>query len=235
MKMTKLKKYKWLLIAWVFVFLTLTITASYGWLFLENSKDIHFSPGGFSINLEAKYENKSINHDHGIYMFNGLSVDDYTVAKDLIKNQTQGVVGMLDQHVDGMNINVSVSCESSGHIRIKVLDEWLVTRKYINFNSSTTEVVFKDDVNYFPYKLADGWFYDVETKYCYYENVLNRGDHNNIPFITSCENYAPKTSTLFVETCQVNIAVVTQVVQANRYQEVWGITHIPVKEVSPNA
>ena len=58
-------------------------------------------------------------------------------------------------------------------------------------------------------------------------NDIEKDTKGTIPFIVSGTSYTPKTSSFFYELCEVAISTSLEVVQANRYQTLWGITSIP--------
>ena len=60
-----------------------------------------------------------------------------------------------------------------------------------------------------------------------YYNMLEKGTDAVIPFVIKGQPYSSKTSSYYVETCEVNISLSVQVVQANRYEALWGISSIP--------
>lgn len=229
MKMIKSNYFLFFLLFLIFVIIS-SITTSLAWLSIEGSKDVTAKPGTFIVSTtlsknvnDTKEEIEPIN---GVYKLNGLSSENNENAKTILGNE------YLTQYqrplIDSISLNISLDAEIPGYMRVKLQDEWIVTRKYINFDRESTEIIFKDQSTHQLYKLAPGWVYDNDTNFFYYYNLIEKSDGPiDIPFIVSGDPYAPKTSSYYVETCEVNISVSVQVVQANRFEALWGIASIP--------
>ena len=233
MKMINKSK-KYIILAVLLILLGTGITLA--WLSLDGSEDTKFKPGDFTISTnfydgEAIDSNK-LSDEKGVYHLNGLTVNDYNNVVDKLEDDEKN-----DKHMNNLTININVEAKIAGYLRVKVMDEWLVTRTYPQLqNKKVKEVIFIEkeyeqngtDV-FFPFVLADGWVYDEATEYCYYENIID--GNTIIPFITGGINYRPKDSVSFYEICEVNVSSIAEMVQANRFEQLWGITEIP-KEVS---
>ena len=206
-----------------------TISASLAWLSIEGSKDVTLTPGTFKIDtlVSEKIEDEKVEitpYD-GVFTINGLSFENNENAKN--KLGIENYPTYSDPLISNLNIDITLDAEIAGYMRVKLKDEWIVTRKYVNFDRVTTEIIFKDEESAQLYKLAENWVYDEKTNYFYYTNIIEKGESINIPFISSGTSYNPKTSSYYVETCMVNITLSIQVVQANRYEAIWGISSIP--------
>ena len=234
--MTKTNNRKKLYLIIAIVMLCLMTCTTLAWLSFGDEIVKIFKPGDFTIstnfyNGEAIDSNKLTN-DRGVYHLNGLTVNDYNNVVDKLEDDEKN-----DKHMNNLTININVEAKIAGYLRVKVMDEWLVTRTYPQLqNKKVKEVIFIEkeyeqngtDV-FFPFVLADGWVYDEATEYCYYENIID--GNTIIPFITGGINYRPKDSVSFYEICEVNVSSIAEMVQANRFEQLWGITEIP-KEVS---
>ena len=194
------------------------------WISTEVSKEVNTSFGTFELSCTLTSNNKDVVFDHGTYLINGLSQVDqeaiFTRLPDLA--QTVNI-----SYIESLNISIVITAEIAGYMRVKLLDEWAVTRKYYDFDRESSESIFRSDDNLFPYELAEGWVYDKVTRYCYYTKLIEKGTKDTIPFIVSGTSYTPKTSSFFYELCEVAISTSLEVVQANRYEALWGITSIP--------
>ena len=194
------------------------------WISTEVSKEVNTSFGSFELSCTLTSNNEDVVFDHGTYLINGLSRVDqeaiFTRLPDLA--QTVNI-----SYIESLNISIVITAEIAGYMRVKLLDEWAVTRKYYDFDRESSESIFRSDDNLFPYELAEGWVYDKVTRYCYYTKLIEKGTKDTIPFIVSGTSYTPKTSSFFYELCEVSISTSLEVVQANRYEALWGITSIP--------
>ncbi len=195
------------------------------WISTEVSKQVNTSFGSFELSCSLSSNNEGVVFDHGTYLINGLSKVD---QESLFTRLPQLSNEVSTSYIESLNISIVISAEIAGYMRVKHLDEWAVTRKYYDFERESSESIFRSDDNLFPYKLAEGWVYDKVTKYCYYTNLIEKGSENvSIPFIVSGTSYTPKTSSFFYELCEVAISTSLEVVQANRYEALWGIAAIP--------
>ena len=227
MKMIKINFLPFFLLFLIILIIS-TITASFAWLSVEGSKDVILIPGSFKIQtiVNEKEGNsvEGLTPVEGVYEINGLTNEENERAKNILGDAHVLYSSPL---IENMSVNINLTAKIPGYMRVKLQDEWIVTRKYINFDRTSTEVIFKDQSTHILYTLADGWLYDNETGYFYYYKMIEEGTDEVIPFIISGESYISKTSSHYIETCEVNISISVQVVQANRYEALWGIESIP--------
>ena len=220
MKMTNKKLSIILLMFLVFVAAATTVT--FAWLSVGDKNDVDLNLGTFTLETTLKDSEVEANVENGIYILNGLSEDEHNLYDP--EN--------LSPLVENLNISVKVTAEIAGYLRVKVLNEWIVTKDYRNFDRVVEEIIYRDEASYFPFVLAEGWYYDTTTQYCYYTEIIDEGFTGDIPFITAGSPYVSKTNSSYIETCKVTLSVGVQIVQANRFEAIWGIASIPTgKEV----
>ena len=194
------------------------------WISTEVSKEVNTSFGSFELSCSLTANDKDVVFDQGTYLVNGLS----KVDQENLFTRLPGLAETYNtSYIELLNISINVSAEIAGYMRVKLLDEWAVTRKYYDFDRESSESIFRSDDNLFPYELADGWVYDKVTRYCYYTKLIEKDTKGTIPFIVSGTSYTPKTSSFFYELCEVSISTSVEIVQANRYEALWGIASIP--------
>lgn len=224
----------------VLVLVVFITSATYAWLSIEGSKDVDASFGDFNVAVDVKNDDTNGVLVEGLYKVNGLSQGDYEAIKDSISAEGELKTYYEDlakyPYIDTLKVSVKVTSEIAGYMRVKILDEWQVTRDYINFDKVSQEAIFRaTDEDSFMFNLGDGWVYDPVTKYCYYSKLINKGEET-FSFIEGGSFYTPKVSSYFIETCEVTLALEVEVVQANRFEALWGIEEIPQpKEVTGNA
>ena len=232
-------KHKKLYLIIAIVMLALITGTTIAWLSYGDEIKSIINPGDFYISTHF-YQNtnnlkEELVDDRGVIHLNGLSENDYNnVVSRLDENEKN------DDHINNLNISIKVKANIAGYLRVKVMDEWIVTKTYPQLqNKKVKEVIFiereyeqNDNEVFFPFILADGWVYDEVTEYCYYGNIIDTDNSEiEIPFITSGYNYKPKDSASFYEICTVNVSSIAEMVQANRFASLWGINEIP-KEVA---
>ena len=232
-------KHKKLYLIIAIVMLALITTTTIAWLSFGDEIEKILKPGDFTISTHFyEYNNESyseLSNDRGVVHLNGLSENDYSNVVDRLEENEKN-----DIHISNLSININVKANIAGYLRVKVMDEWIVTKTYPQLqNKKVKEVIFIEheyEQNgkevFFPFVLAEGWVYDEASEYCYYEHIIDRNDSEVvIPFVTSGYNYKPKDSASFYEICTVNVSTIAEMVQANRFEALWGITEIP-KEVT---
>lgn len=222
------KKFNVLLSMFILVLVVFTITQTFAWVSLTNSKEGVLNFGDFKVIVSAQDKDTPLVMNQGVFKLNGLSQENYELAVPDIQSNYPDYIPSTDTYSADFNMNITITADIAGYMRIKLLDEWVVTRRYLNFNRVKVEAVFRSGEALFPFELADGWVYDSQSNYCYYTKKIDKGTKKlNIPFIISGIPYEPKKSSAYAETCEVVFGTSIQVVQANRFQEIWGITNIP--------
>lgn len=222
------------------VMIALITTTTIAWLSFGEEIEKIFKPGDFTVSTRF-YEihdgtEVDLVDDRGVYHLNGLSETDYINIVDRLEENEKN-----SNHLEKLAIEIKVNAKIAGYLRVKVMDEWVVTKTYPQLqNKKVSEVIFIEheyEQNgkevFFPFVLADGWVYDEATEYCYYEHIVDKTDgaEVTIPFITGGFNYKPKDSASFYEVCEVKVSNIAEMVQANRLEALWGMTEVP-KEVA---
>ncbi len=208
----------------ILILVILFTSMTLAWISVSDVKNVNTSFGSFELSCSLTANDKDVVFDHGTYLVNGLS----KVDQENLFTRLPGLAETNNtSYIELLKISINVSAEIAGYMRVKLLDEWSVTRKYYDFDRESTESIFRSDDNLFPYELAEGWVYDKVTRYCYYTKLIEKGTKDTIPFIVSGTSYTPKTSSFFYELCEVSISTSVEIVQANRYEALWGIASIP--------
>ena len=224
-----MKKIKFSYISFFLLFLILillsTISASLAWLSSEGSKDVTLIPGSFVVSTIVKDSTTNLTPINGVFTLNGLTRENNDNALSILGEENY--VQYSNTLIEEMQININLKAEIAGYMRVKLQDEWIVTRKYINFDRTSTNVIFKDTSTNKLYTLAANWVYDNNTNFFYYTELIEENFDGTIPFVEAGKAYSSSLSSYYVETCAVNISISVQVVQANRYEAIWGIASIP--------
>lgn len=224
-------KFNLLLILFLLISIIFGITQTYSWISFEKSFQTNLDLGSFKIVISATLDNNKLAHDNGNYNLNGLSQMDSNEITQKIQINDQDY-NENKNYIEKFKMNINIKADISGYMRIKILDEWIVTKRFLNFDRNNTESIYTNTDDDLLFNLGDNWVYDKKTKYCYYTKIINKSNNDiNILFIESGVPYLPKINSFLVETCDLNLGVSVQVVQANRFQEIWGIDEIPQKKV----
>ena len=216
MKMIKNKIVTLLLL--FFAFTALFVGGTLAWLSIGDTQNTNLNLGDFTVSSIVKDGNNIATlSDKGTYLLNGLTEED--------KNRYDA--SNPNPLVQNLTIQVKVTAKIAGYLRVKIFDEWKVTKTYINFNKEITEIIFKDANEKISFTLADGWYYDSKTQYCYYYNIIEEGFEGTLNFVTACTPYTSKSNSNYIETCEVALGLSIQICQANRFEALWGIPEIP--------
>ncbi len=142
-----------------------------------------------------------------------------------------------ENYIGNLKVDIEITANVAARVRIKLLDEWELTRIY-------TEQTLEDPIDpivqtiyhtkmvsgYHPFsllKVGEDYdpIYDV-TGYAYLPQILGSGSTTLIHFIDSGDPYLTRETEIYYETCFVSLRFLVEVVQANRFSEIW--------EMNPN-
>lgn len=231
--MTMTKKHLFFIVLSLVLVLASITSITLAWLSFNGYFDNDIDVGDFNGELVFKFNSdsgdveapSSVFNEYGLLSINGIS-------KDQVTDSTG------DYYIDDLKVSLNIDVESVAYLRIKVMDQWLVTRTYTSIDREYSEVINHEADELFPFKLTNDnfevnsadnptkWYFDANTGYVYYTEMLEVGSYT-LPFIYGGYGYIPKVSISYYDTCQLLINFRVEVVQANRYQEVWNITDIP--------
>ncbi len=151
------------------------------------------------------------------------------VAPSAIEGATDGNLIVLSTDPDAQNyigkfcVKVKYKGDGAGYLRVKMVHEYS-----INGNST------QHPANV-PYKIVDAekdnWFDNRGNDYCYYyKNELdagtNVGDGKTLDFITYNNNIDIGN---LADNIVIKVAVEADMVQVNRYPQIWGVDKLPWK------
>ena len=137
-------------------------------------------------------------------------------------------------YVGHMSVNITVRPIIAARVRMKVLDEWELTRYYIDETGINPippikETVVHDPLGYpyLPYSILsfDNRFMGLTTDdgFIYIEDVMPSGVTTTIYLINGGLNFPVRNNPVFYEECFIYFDIYLDIVQANRAFEIWGI------------
>ena len=139
-----------------------------------------------------------------------------------------------DNYVGDLKISVAVTSVVPSRMRIKLQEQWTLTRTYLDQDPlypipDVVEVLYHNNhgAGYYPFSLlkVPGTFtpiYDVNG-YAYMTNIITSGETTSFDIIQSGDKYLVKNNEVYSEVCYLYIDLMIDVVQANRFSEIWGI------------
>ncbi len=137
-------------------------------------------------------------------------------------------------YVGNLSVSFNVTSIVASRMRIKLQEEWTLTRHYLDQNPlypipDVVESVYSSNHGalYYPFsllKVTQSYvpIYTIDG-YAYYPDVIPKGSANLISFIIGGDPYPVRNNEVFVETCALHLNVLVDIVQANRFSEVWNI------------
>lgn len=141
---------------------------------------------------------------------------------------------LSDNYIGDLKISVSVNSVVPSRMRIKLQEQWTLTRTYLDQDplypiADVVEVLYHNNygTGYYPFSLlkVPGTFapiYDVNG-YAYMPNIIPSDETTTFDIIQSGDKYIVKNNEVFTEVCYLYIDLMIDVVQANRFSEIWGI------------
>ena len=237
----------------VIIVLAISIPFTIAWLSKDASIDGTINIGGTELQIDAFFE---YTDEYDVTTtknaFNPIEATGcYDSEKGLLYFNGEMKSAVLEQYaadgeeyneffLDDFKVQITVTPDVTSYLRIRVYDEWTITRFYSSFNTEQVYSIYHEGENIFPFNLVDNswrvsgetgystlWYYDADTKYVYYTEPLEKGTEVTLPFIFGGDSYIPKISRTYSDTCDLILNIRLEVVQANRFSQIWGIEEIP--------
>lgn len=123
-------------------------------------------------------------------------------------------------YIGNFRVNVKYKGDGAAYLRVKIVHEYSV-------NGVSTQ----HPANV-PYATSDDWYDNRGNDYCYYyKNEVDADDNTSektLEFITGLNDTEGDISGV-ADGVVIKVAVETDMVQINRYPQIWGIDHLPWK------
>ncbi|GEM_PF-550344 len=209
------------LVIFVLVFAT-TFVIVYAYFQVQEQRGIVIETGDFEVEMFISFGSTAITINSPYY--------DRETGNVLINASDP----LSDNYVGNLNISFLVESIVASRFRIKLQEEWTLTRHYLDQNPlypipDVVEVVYHSNQGsgYYPFsllKLAPSYaaLYDLQG-YAYSPTIIPKGNPTIIYFIQGGDPHPVRVNEVFVETCSLHLDLIVDVVQANRFAEVWQI------------
>ncbi len=123
-------------------------------------------------------------------------------------------------YIGNFRVDVKYKGDGAAYLRVKMVHEY-----------SVNDVSTQHPANV-PYATSDDWYDNRGNDYCYYyKNEVDADDNTSertLKFITGLNDTAGDISSI-ADGVVIKVAVETDMVQINRYPQIWGIDHLPWK------
>lgn len=137
-------------------------------------------------------------------------------------------------YIDNLSLSVVVDVSIASRLRFKLYESYELTRYYHNQDETILkEIIYIDQQDEFSYPFSlmkKGMFtnyFKDEQDYMYVDQVIYTDQTYTFNIIHGGNAYPIRENSLFHETCYLYIAFEFEVVQANRYQEIWNLETDP--------
>ena len=227
--MKKIKNNLFIIILVLLMLISFTTLFIYAWLTDIKEKD--FSGETSSLDIEQ------------IIWFELDGVDGYTsgdvLASNYLASANEENLDLLmistgdvnaSNYIGNLRMRVDIKTNGKYYIRLRFKNEWYMKRtsyltettKYMSLNQENDEVM--------PYGLADSLYYETNSNYVYYENLLEEDSLITIIDKASTTAYEDKETATSNTTYFLYLDIEIEYVQANRMQAIWGLDSIPTNE-----
>ncbi|MFH0766589.1 MAG: hypothetical protein V1920_00670 [Bacillota bacterium] len=209
------------LIIFVLVF-GITLIAVYAYFQAQEQRGIIIQTGDFEVEMFVSFNSVVVNINSPYY------------DRDLGTIIVNAYDETSDNYVGNLEISVAVTAIVPARVRFKLQEQWTLTRTYLDQNplypiADVIEVVYHSNygAEYYPFsllKLAPSFapIYDLQG-YAYISEVVPKEVTTMIDFIQSGDAYFVRDNEIFYEVCYLHIDLMIDVVQANRFAELWNI------------
>ena len=210
MKKKFIENKKFRLIAVMLVTVLIVAGFSYAW-FIMRTTDLTDFPF-FVSNFQAEAE----------CTLAGADISDYTDENGLIE---LSVIENDKNYIGNFRVKVNYVGDGAGYLRVKMVHKFTT--------GGTDEAVQHPAL--VPYSVATEEWYDHRSNdYCYYYMDKLDADSNengsSIDLITGLEDGSDETIEGFRDAdVHIKVAVEADMVQINRYPQIWGISNLPWK------
>lgn len=196
------------------------------WFFTSKEANGEITPTKLndSVSINSYFNFNSNNIEAKNYISNGLLVCN---GSDYIKNNVDDasyIKNNKENNIANLKIDISYNAPIAMCIRIKLKSNIVLSKYYYNSKVYRNSSI-KEDVNNTNYTIdTNVWYFDSQTRYYYYKKIINKNESSSINFVSGGKTYQVNTkSASYFEEYVYNIGITLEVVQANRYQSVWGI------------
>jgi hypothetical protein len=209
------------LVLFVLIFIATFITI-YAYFIRNNERGIVIVTSAYEIEIIASFDDEIV----------GFTSPYYDIEKQVL------IVNAYDPNSDNyigkLTIDIYITPYNTSRGRLKLMDEWELTRTYLEQDPLYPIAPVVEALNhpnmgtgYYPFSLFktnETWhpIYDING-YAYFNMLLEKNKTTVIRLIEGGDRYITRSNEVFTESVFVYVDLRIEVVQANRFSEVWGI------------
>jgi hypothetical protein len=188
-----------------------------------------------NITLSTTLDTQTFNLDVDMKL-SGITLDTsspyYLADKEVYAFNLYEITEM--NYIDNLSISINVDVSIASRLRFKIYESYELTRYYHNLEETILkEIVYINQQDEFSYpfslmkKGSFANYFKSDQDYMYIDQIINTDQTYVFNIIDGGNSYPVRQNSLFYETCTLYLAFEFEVVQANRYQEIWGLDSDP--------
>lgn len=205
----------------IFVF-AITMTMTMAWFQQSIERGIIIETGEFEVELLVYFDGVLMDINSPYY-----DRENSTLVVNAFDAESENYIGNLE-------IKIAVTPEVAARMRIRLHQEWTIVRSYIDQNPEdpvppVNEAVYHEmkGAGYYPFSLFKtglgfAAIHDVNG-YAYMPNIIPKNQTTMINLIDGGDPYPVRSNPVFFEECYVYVTFFVDLVQANRFVEIWAI------------
>jgi len=202
------------------LFLALTISFVFSWFNRQNQSSFIIYSGDYEVGITISLNDVTVNESSPYY--------DSQKKVLILEGQHQE----SENFINNLKITFTFSVDNPARFRVKIQDEWQLTRTYYDTSYVIVEAVSHENQalipgnENFPFIITNvsSYLYDPISGYLYFNTVLEENQTYVIEFITGGRPYPARSTTAYYEDVSVYLDLIVDVVQANRFSQVWGVS-----------
>ncbi len=215
------QKFSLSLIVFILIFIASLISV-YAYFIRSNERGIVIVTSDYEIEIIAAFDGDIVSFTSPFY-----DIEKQVIIVNAYDPNSENYIGKL-------TIDIYITPYNTSRGRLKLMDEWELTRTYLEQDPQYPIAPVKEALyhvnmgsGYYPFSLLKTdptWnpIYDLNG-YAYFDMLLEKNKTTVIRLIDGGDRYITRTNDVFTESAFVYIDLRIEVVQANRFSEVWGI------------
>jgi len=202
------------MIIFILIGILLSVGGVFAWFEYEEIRTIFVSPGEFEATLQIYFDETLVTS--GSPYYDALS---QLLTVNAFDSDAPNYIGKL-------KVTVEITVHNASRFRFRMLDEWLLTRYFTGGNQislvipnelRTTGV----DVN--PYGVHPSFRTRDNDSHLYFDGIIGKNETLTLTLIDGGTPYPVRTTDTYYEEVHIMFQVIIDVVQANRFPQVWNI------------
>lgn len=190
------------------------LSGTFAWYRLNKVVPIVLSNGEFDVTMVVTFDNVEV----------GLNSPYYDVDKKVIRINASDE--NADNYIGKLKIDLEVRSDIAARFRLQIQDEWQLIRNYSE--SSTISVLYHEATALGPidnpFIISTSFPYIIDNlNYIYYDDIVLPDVEYSFNVITKGTKYYGRVTEQYYEECFVDLDLLFDIVQANRFIERWEI------------